>query len=135
MGSGRVIWDDALDAALREMRAQGLSYEACSDKLGICHPVVGRRCQELGLNQRMNFSNIPGAEMIAMRLPMDAAKKVKRLTGPQRRALIGARPLDSGSGCNTLQEALKRKGFLDREGNRTPLFKRVRKYLEEATHG
>jgi len=55
-----VHWSDDMIAALKELRATGVSYMDCADKIGVCHTTVGRKCRQLNLNQKMNKGPLRG---------------------------------------------------------------------------
>ena len=48
------IWEPAMIAALKKGRAEGKSYEACADIIGVDRGVVAKKARELGLNGKCN---------------------------------------------------------------------------------
>lgn len=44
-----IIWTPELDDALLRLRESGLSMMACSKRIGISHPVLTKRCRDLGI--------------------------------------------------------------------------------------
>lgn len=45
----KIIWNDDLDAALRDLVASDANREACSDAMGISWPCMRKRMRELGI--------------------------------------------------------------------------------------
>lgn len=42
------------------MRRDGHDYISCADAIGVSHTVVSKKCQELGINHKMNNGPVAG---------------------------------------------------------------------------
>lgn len=47
----KMLWNDELDGALRDLHAKGLSFGAISDKMGVSRNAIAGRCHRLHLSR------------------------------------------------------------------------------------
>jgi hypothetical protein len=61
----RVIWDDAMLARLRSMRAERIPLLLCAEKIGVGYSTCVYKARELDLAGRMNRGRVQRQETIA----------------------------------------------------------------------
>lgn len=75
----KIIWNDDLDNALRELVAQGAGREACEDRMGISWPTIRKRLRELGIEIVPSRSTQPrtlrGIELVQQGLSRQEAAR------------------------------------------------------------
>ena len=62
--SNYIVLTPQLADALRQCRAKGLCYWACSEHLGVSPEIIARWMNELGLPKRLNRGNISATKVL-----------------------------------------------------------------------
>lgn len=61
----KVTWTDAMDAALRRLRSDGVPIYECAERIGVAYPTAVHRCRELGIANRLNSGRRTGIAQLA----------------------------------------------------------------------
>jgi hypothetical protein len=92
-----IRWNDDLDAALKQFRQAGLSYIACSSRMGICAELCSKRGRQLALSKSARIYTWPQEKdtaLINMRaLGMSWKRIGKQIDASEKACLRRARRL------------------------------------------